>query len=119
MNSEKRFVIGATTVIDRDTGLEWQREANGPMPWQRAMDYARGLGEGWRIPTISELYSLVYPVRNSPTSDFPEMPDRCFWSSSSFANDDGVAWSVDFDHGFVDLDDKDYVYHVRCVRSGP
>lgn len=116
---KKRFKLKKNVVLDTQTGLEWQHIARGPMSWQEAMDYAESLGNGWRLPTYHELVSLVNVEKYNPASDFPDMSSCSFWSSSSYASNDGSAWYVSFYNGNVDYGAKDLTLLVRCVRVGP
>jgi uncharacterized protein len=55
---------GDGTVLDRRTGLVWQRGWGGARTWRPAMAYCEqnmaGLpGVGWRLPSIDELRSLI------------------------------------------------------------
>lgn len=41
-----------------------------------------------------------------------------YWSSTTVANDPGIAWLVDFIAGRVFPNDKGNTFHVRAVRGG-
>lgn len=119
-----RYEVRETTVFDRKTGLEWQRQPAGPMPWQKAMDYAKVLSDrdDWHLPTIEKLITLIEFARHNPASSFPGMPAECFWSSSSSADSSGssrstYAWLVHFLYGNVSPAAKPSDYYVRCVRG--
>lgn len=105
------------TVIDNWTGLEWQAKATGPMTWGEAMKYAKSLGDGWRLPSCSELYSLVNLEKCDPASDFPDMLCKTFWSSSVSASHSSYAWIVFLDYGYVSDRDKGGNNYVHCVRK--
>ena len=47
------------TWVDPATGYEWQVNPGSPCTWQDAVDYCQSLGNGWRMPTIGELRTLV------------------------------------------------------------
>jgi hypothetical protein len=118
------FISGATgneVVLDRATGLFWQKDFATPKTWQQALAYCEGLIYGgygdWRLPNVNELRSL-YDAKNNPASDFPDMPsDEYFWSSTSEVF--GNAWFVHFSDEDVFSDIKTESYDVRCVRGGP
>ena len=111
-----RFTTDNSTVLDTKTGLEWEATPAGPMTWQQAMDYVAKLGDGWRLPTVIELVTLVDYDRCDPASAFPAMPVVAFWSSSSDAGSASNAWYVNFYHGHVSNDGKTSTSYVRCVR---
>jgi hypothetical protein len=107
------------TVTDKNTGLEWQADATESITWREAMDYAERLGDGWRLPTIEELLTLIDYSRSYPATNFPNHPASWFWSSSVYAYYANSAWIVDFLCSNVGYYDKNYYSHVRCVRRGP
>jgi len=121
--AEKQQLEPGETWIDSKTNLEWQME--GPkeeMTWDDAMSYAESLGNGWRIPTIKELITLVdYGLINNVTVKhvpFQNIPSG-YWSSTSLASssDYAYAWCVYFGDGYVDYGNKSDSYYVRCVRD--
>lgn len=54
---------GDGTVTDNNTGLIWLQPADEKMTWEEAVvygqEYEASADEGWRLPTIKELYSLI------------------------------------------------------------
>ena len=71
-----RFIVLANfagqAVLDRETGLVWQRAINGGIfPYQNAFygcaHATTGGRLGWRLPTISELSSLFDPNSTDPS----------------------------------------------------
>jgi hypothetical protein len=99
--------------------LEWQSEVpDKKFTWEEAKEYAASLGEGWRLPTVHELFSLVDVSRVSPAcSVFPACPQDGFWSSSAFAANTYYAWYVNFDYGDAYNSNVTSAYRVRCVRE--
>ena len=112
-----RFELMGDSVFDHDTGLEWEADVSGPMSWDEAMKYAMELGDGWRLPTIEELKTLLDRGRTNPASSFPEMPTYFFWTSTSCAGSASDAWYVYFGDSYVYYNDKAFTYYVRCVRD--
>ena len=116
------YKIDGDTVIDEQTGLVWQRSHSPErMTWEKARDYAKSLGDGWRLPTVQELVSIVDYKRLDPAIDldlFPRTPSLYFWSSSSYAGNPDAAWNVAFNNGHVVQDTKVNANYVRCVRTG-
>ena len=131
------------------TKLEWSNEAY-KMNWYDALEYCRNLDEGghsdWRLPTISELRTLIQNCPNTETGGECGVTDSClsysecrndacegcdfnpsgkysklgdiswFWSSSTKSGNTDYAWYVNFYYGYVFNYYKTYNYNVRCVR---
>jgi len=114
-----RYKTNDGTVLDTATGLEWQAEVTGEMNWDEANEHAESLGNGWRLPTVEELATLIDYSRYNPATAFPNHKTRFFWSSSVSAGSASLAWGVNFAHGYVSINDKDFDYRVRCVRRRP
>ncbi len=67
--------------IDEEMGLIWQSAAHYPFTWREAKKYCRELkwsnyGE-WRLPSISELRSLVNGCENTEKSGPCGVTDEC------------------------------------------
>ena len=112
-----RYEKKGDVVIDHQTGLIWQANCTGPMEWENAVIYSRNLGDGWRLPEVSELITIINYERYFPASDFPGIGSERHWSSSSDANDFSHAWYVDFDDGYVSYSARTYYNYVRCCQS--
>ncbi len=80
--------------------------------WNQALDYAKGLGDGWRVPTKEELMIIYASPKGKEYA-----PSGVFWSSSAHAHSVGFAWYVLFDSGYVDVYGKDQHFDIRCVRG--
>ena len=109
----------AKTWIDRETNLEWECGSNDEMNWEEAMEYAKTLGEGWRVPSIKELLTLVDYEKFSPAikDDINFMDSSFYWSSTTYAYRSHNAWSVYFYDGYVHHGNKTNSFYVRCVRG--
>lgn len=95
-------------VLDKETGLVW---AKSPDPtksyWQPAANYCVtaniGGRNGWRLPTIEELTSLVDSTQASPAlpsgHPFLNLQAHSFWSSTLYGT--YSAWYVDIWLGTV------------------
>jgi hypothetical protein len=114
-------------VVDRITGLMWQRRASSTLvTWMKAQQACGDLtlaGHGdWRLPSRIELVSLLDTRRTQPSIDveaFPGTPSDWFWTSSRAADDPNAAWYVYFYFGYPRTDDVTNAFSVRCVRSPP
>lgn len=125
----ERFVVvmGNVAVLDRETGLVWQRSTDGvQQDWYNATMYCYGLNlggrMGWRLPTVDQLTSLVDPSRY-PTlpegSPFTSFDALAYWSSTDYI-DPNHAWYVYFSDGHVSANAKNYSIGTGalCVRGG-
>jgi hypothetical protein len=99
--------------------LEWQADVpDEEFTWGEAKAYAASLGDGWRLPTVRELLSLVdYETHNPACSVFPDCPSEWFWSSSPVSGNTAYAWRVNFYNGYTNSNGVSNAYRVRCVRS--
>jgi formylglycine-generating enzyme required for sulfatase activity len=98
-------------------GLEWSETSPNKMTWQEAQDYAKSLGDGWRLPTIKEWQAVIDYSKCNPATDLPNTQSDGYWSSTTYADIEGNAWIVYMDDGYVYDDDKDADFLLaRCVR---
>ena len=108
------------TVTDTKTGLMWVKDTTpGVFTWLKAIEYCEGLGDGWRLPTIEELISIVDYNRFDPAIDpIFECKLSYYWSSTTNAGNPSNAWVVYFYDGSLYYGNKSfYGYYVRAVRS--
>ena len=121
------YTIGALTVIDKITGLEWQRlDDNTPRTWVDAFQYCIDLSldskTDWRLPLVAELQSIVDYELSSPSINEVAFPGTnvesfdFYWSASSVASFSALAWFVHFSNGDVGVVNRPNVFYVRCVR---
>ena len=118
-DSRYEFLNNDTEVKDNQTGLIWQRCSIGQnwngitcvysgisaYNWAEAMYNTKIAGNGWRVPNIKELRSLVEEACYEPAINehiFPNSwPDRYYWSSSPVAYPKGHIWTVYLKTGLV------------------
>ena len=104
-----------TIIIDN---LEWQLDDDGiKRTWEESIDYANTLGDGWRLPTIEELVSIIDFTTYMPACKIDSCLSSCYWSSSPSAYNSSDAWYVNFGGGGVSYYSKDYDDYARCVRE--
>lgn len=98
-------------------GLEWSETAPNKMTWKEAMEYAKSLGEGWRLPTIKEWQAVIDYSKYNPATDLPDTKSAYYWSSTEYASGTDYAWYVYAVDGFVGNYNEYSNYSlVRCVR---
>ncbi len=131
---KKTLLILATVVglqagemaIDGYTGLTWQDNpavVDNLVTYKKAYLYCQELTLGghtdWRVPTITELLTLVSYNKYKPAliGGFNYVEDNFYWSSTSFKGDSTKNWGVDFRDGASEPNGISYDRRVRCVRT--
>ncbi|MBB3063574.1 DUF1566 domain-containing protein [Microbulbifer rhizosphaerae] len=74
----------------------------------------------WRVPTLTELATLVNFGRSSPAVDtayFPNAKGGFYWSHSPDAKLEERAWAVNFQFGYSAPMPRNNGRHVRLVRE--
>jgi len=129
--SASRFTIlsafGDAAVRDDETGLVWEKTLEtAEMSWTdaRAVSADKNVGgrKGWRLPSISELTSLIDPsIQSGPTlpigHPFTNVLMDVYWSATSVTDNPKSAWLVFFDTGKATFAFKTITFHVWCVRG--
>ena len=130
-----RFIIlsnwGSTAVLDRETGLVWERSpSSSGRIWDNAQSSCNvltvGNRMGWRLPTLQELLSLVDPSVKTGGLFLPAghpfnnvQPSTPYWSATTSAHSTNLAWEMSFGVYYVGVADKTQTSDlVWCVRGG-
>jgi hypothetical protein len=128
----QRFVLLASfnndAVRDDNTGLVWEKSPQTPTAtWNgaRFMCINKNVGgqKGWRLPSITDLASIIDPSVAPPGPTLPSghpfhnVQSAGYWSATTSAEDASDAWFVYFGRGFVDHDSKTRTGHIWCVRG--
>jgi len=125
-NRESYDTSSADVVLDRVTGLTWQRTVDRTAyDARRASSYCETLTlaghSDWRLPSIIELASISDTSRSAPAADpvaFPNTPPEKFWSSQRDVTNTGLGWFAFLKTGGVYVgDDIIRTAHARCVRG--
>ena len=136
-DSRYQFINHGQEVKDLKTGLIWQRCSVGQMwannqcygtpqsyTWSEALQKTKALGNGYRLPNVKELQTLVEEACISPAINetiFPTTAINDYWSSSPKTSDNRYAWSVNFEEGTVNSASIYYKtakkFNVRAVRN--
>ncbi len=128
IDSSKDFVdVSDGTVIDRDTGLIWEKELStaSTLSWNESTDHCLNLNKSgytdWRLPTVSEGITLLdFGSSNSSNylpSTFGAQPASGYWTGSTYLSDAAYAYIVTFSNGGVTDSGKTGGGAVRCVRD--
>lgn len=118
----KSFTAGVNTVVDNDTGLEWELLNQAEQVWSSADTYCENLGDDWRLPTIDELISITDKTTAEPAvyEAFNQTYNGFYWSAQDFVSDTDYAWSVSTLLGVSRTIHKvNDQAKVRCVKGEP
>lgn len=88
--------------------------------WYEALVFAEATGDGWRVPNVKELASLVEYACTSPAINsnvFPNTAQALHWSSTADAVDDSSVWTMDFGDGEDNALPKNLSGFVLLVRD--
>ncbi|HYA87786.1 MAG TPA: DUF1566 domain-containing protein, partial [Nitrospirota bacterium] len=132
-----------TVVTDNLTGLMWPQDASTPtftgtsstctggtLTWQGGLDYVSCLNTNsylghtdWRLPNVNELESLIDASTSSPAlpagHPFTKVQASYYWSSTTYAGNTSLAFSVHVGAGYVYEYNKTTTnYYVWPIRSG-
>lgn len=129
-NAPERFslVMNGAAVKDNQTGLIWEQEPDREHDvWSRSNERCAtkeiGGHKGWRGPSVEELKTLIDPAQRDPAlppgHPFSNIKSEIYWTSTSDAKDDIVAWQVSFFSGEPVTDQKSGTRRMWCVLSEP
>lgn len=118
------FTINAdNTVTDTTTGLTWSRATVAKdVTHETGKAAAEALGEGWRLPTIDELFALADRTKYAPAIDtdaFPDTANDWYWTDTPTAWNTSAVWVVAFNLGAALASHRLNYACVRAVRSSP
>ena len=136
-DSRYELLNSNSEVKDTQTKLIWQRCSLGQAwdgtsckgsaatyNWTNALQTAKNIGSGWRLPNVKELNSLVEQACYEPAINETYFPNTdssiysSYWSSSPVARASDTAWIVNFKSGINDyFGTKNNSRYVRLVRS--
>ena len=130
----QRFVIlpalNNDGVLDKETGLVWEKSpqtasARWSVARRTCVEKNVGGQKGWRLPSLSELQSLVDPSIAPPGPTLPPghpflaVQSAVYWSETRVGEDPKGAWAVHFGLGggavFINWA---HAVQVWCVRGG-
>ncbi len=130
-----RCVMNNQAVLDRDTGLVWDRNPTVTADWWGAMNFCRIASiagrNGWVLPSAEELGTLLDKTRVFPNPSLPlgnpfTLADAQYWSATTDAQNSTMAYLL---HplgflvngvplpGWVGTTDKSTTMGIWCVRG--
>lgn len=129
-DSGARFIAQADIVVDRLTGLSWQRCSLGQR-WDADLGCvgiakkvwfaeARQLeSAAWRLPSLAELRTLYGAdlVSISDTTAFPDAPDTGYWALGD--REEAAVWGVSCDESRADSCYRGDARAVRLIVRRP
>ena len=101
-------VLDSAAVLDRETGLVWQRDwqFNASSNWAPAQDWCTKLvlanRRGWRVATVAEMASLMDQTIVNPNASLPfghpfqNTNDGAYWTATEKPGAFGQAYVVTF-----------------------
>jgi hypothetical protein len=84
----------------------------GQMDWNEAIREIKTLGPGWRLPTIEELKTVIWPNR----FEIPHLEGDFYWSGTEYGAY-GLVFKLDISTGISSNFSKNYPFYVRAVRD--
>ncbi len=113
-------------VTPTNSNLVWEDSLHNTeekVTYNEAKEYCETLALGdlndWRVPTLSELLTIVDLSKYKPAilKEFEHADDdTLYWSSTPFIGSKGDYWGVNFKDGATDNASGIYDRYVRCVR---
>ena len=130
---ETSFVAnGDGETVTSSDGLVWSKQtSNTEISWEDANAYcnnlqAGGMSEGWFLPTVEELRTLVAFDKVNPAADTSlfevaeVVANKAFyWTATEQAGDTGKTWQINFANGYTAPADKTLSRWVRCAHEAP
>jgi hypothetical protein len=124
---KNEYEVVGNTIIDRATGLHWQRSGSELLSLYEIDSYIKKLNDekfagydGWRLPTTEELLSLMEPEKQENdlyiSSMFDPKQHMC-WGADSHK---GYRWNIYFQRKrvFYDIKVSHFIRAVRDLNSG-
>ena len=124
--ASERFVVLASfndeAVLDKETQLVWQRKS---VPtetnWGTAMHNCRYSGTGgrfgWRLPSMTELMSLLDSSGELPAGQFLLGTNDYYWSSTDYATNSDLAYIKQLPGSGKFTNTKVSLNRYLCVRG--
>lgn len=136
-DSDFELLNNNSEVLHKTTGLIWQRclisqtynDTDGSCGsnlssynWEDALEQADAQSaDGWRLPNVKELSSIVERScysKSMNTNVFPDQPlGANYWTSTPGNQYSEHVWTVSFIAGGIELQHRDTTASIRLVRD--
>jgi len=123
MNLQWQDTTYSSAELDAYNSTLTEDQTGKAKKWINAEEYCNHLdlnGEGWRLPTIDELNSIVDTNYINPALNpiFQNAPGLGTWSGTTYVDNTSQAWGVGFYGGGLHHCNKDgRIKLIRCVRT--
>jgi len=99
--------------------MVWDSSQGSPDALTACKNLVKSGNNDWKCPNIKELQSIVDYGRQSPAIDpvFANCQSDYYWSSSLYVPDPDYAWFVNFNDGYVYLNNRVNAFYVRPCRQ--
>lgn len=128
---DNKYEDKGEVVKDNSTGLMWQKSGSASqLNYSDAQKYIEKLNNdnfagysNWRLPTISELISILEPDKQAYDMFFInpifELIQQVCWSSDEVITKNAfkVFWIIHFSDGGIGVNQENFTSFVRAVRS--
>jgi hypothetical protein len=110
----------AQTVTDHVTGLVWQDDKEvktSTYTWEEAKSYCENKGNGWYLPSIQELSSIIDWNSEDSINNVFTNGASFYFSSTNYKLDESSVWIQFFGDKAIGSTEKEKKLFVRCVRD--
>ena len=107
--------VTARDIYSSAIGCHIEDADHEPMSFSAAQETCRARGDGWRLPTVSELETIYYDQLSYPSKYGKTFKKSPYWSSSKRNN--FSIWSVNFSSGSRTYVSAESTCGFSCVRA--
>ena len=111
--------VSSTATVNTPYSFEVEKTERGSNSiYQPAIDYCKGKGSGWRVPTQIELFAMYQnKSKLEAISGFATFIGEAYWSSTVYGGDIGMRCGLNVSKGYFGNNGTAGGFYVRCVRD--
>ena len=111
--------VSSTATVNTPYSFEVEKTERGSYSkYQPAIDYCKGKGSGWRVPTQIELFAMYQnKSKLEAISGFATFIGEAYWSSTVYGGDIGMRCGLNVSKGYFGNNGTAGGFYVRCVRD--